>query len=437
MNQSSLELNNILTKDVKKTYGIFFTPQSIIQDFYPKVIKHLEKKEKYNFLEPSCGSCEFIDSLQKDAKFIDKNNYTFDAIEYNSTIFENISQITRSNVNYINADFLNYDITHQKKYDMIIGNPPYFVCGTKGTGSVPKHLKGVKKDKSDTYYTKSVGRIQIYVLFILHSLAKLKDNGVLGFILPKSILNSSYYMKTRKYIYENYELLDIIDYGQMEFEDTDQETIGLIIKNNKCDEKEENKFIFKLGTQIFFTAEKEKLASCYENSKRLCEMGFSVKTGPVVWNEHKDKVTNDNKCQLLLYNSNIEKNNILIKKFKNNEKGQYIDFKDKIEELPIIVCNRGNGNAKYKLNFAYIDETVLEELSVKNKIHIQDICVENHLNVIYYKKKDKTKEEIKVIMKNICEKLGDDEKIQLWSSIFLGNNGFSKTELEFYLPIPL
>ncbi len=433
MNSSSIELNSILTKDVKKKYGIFFTPQSIIQDFYLKVINYLDKKEKYDFLEPSCGSCEFIDALQKDDKF--KNNYTFDAIEYNSTIFKNISEITRNNVNYINADFLNYDIVHQKKYDMTIGNPPYFVCGTKGTESVPKHLKGVKKDKSDTYYD---GRIQIYVLFILHSLAKLKDNGILGFILPKSILNSSYYMKTRKYIHENYEILDIIDYGQMDFEDTDQETFGLIIKNsNTNSNQDDNKFVFKLDNQIFFTSEKEKLVSCYENSKRLCEMGFSVKTGSVVWNEHKDKVTNDNKCPLLLYNSNIEKNNIVIKKFKNNEKCQYIDFKDKIQELPIIVCNRGNGNAKYKLNFAYIDEIVLKEVSTKNKITIQDICVENHLNVIYYKKKDKTKEEIKVMMKNICEKLENNEKIQLWSSIFLGNNGLSKTELEFYMPIPL
>ena len=45
----------------------------------------------------------------------------------------------------------------------------------------------------------------------------LKENGILGFILPKSILNSSYYMKTRKYIYEKYELLEIIDYGNIKF----------------------------------------------------------------------------------------------------------------------------------------------------------------------------------------------------------------------------
>lgn len=445
MNHSSLDLNKVLTKNVKKEYGIFFTPQSIIQDFYPKVLSYLEKDTDYNFLEPSCGSCEFIDALQKSEQFMNKNNYHIDAIEYNSTIFENISKIKRINVSYINADFLNYDINHIKDYHMIIGNPPYFVCDTK---NVPQHFKGVKKDKSDTYYD---GRIQIYVLFILHSLAKLKKNGVLGFILPKSILNSGYYMKTRKYIYENYEILDIIDYGQMDFDDTDQETIGLIIKNNKIDNnmKEENKFIFKLniplnikvpkgvnkGDLIFFTTEKEELEKCYKDKKRLYEMGFSVKTGQIVWNDHKDKVTNDSKCTLLLYNSNIENNDIVIKNFKNNEKKQYIHFDEKIETLPIIVCNRGNGNSKYKLNCAYIDETVLENVSNKYNINIKNICVENHLNVIYYKKDNKSPEEIKNMMKVIYVKLCNDNNIKKWCSIFLGNNGFSKTELEFYLPV--
>ncbi len=81
MNNSTVELNKILPKSVKQEYGIFFTPQSIIQDFYPKVVSYLEKDNHYLFLEPSCGSCEFIDALQKNDQFLNKNNYTFDAIE--------------------------------------------------------------------------------------------------------------------------------------------------------------------------------------------------------------------------------------------------------------------------------------------------------------------------------------------------------------------
>ncbi len=419
MNSSSIELNNILTKDIKKKYGIFFSPLSIIDNFYTKMKSYLQINSNYDFLEPSCGSCEFVDKIQKDTQF--SNNYSIDAIELNDIIFENICQIKRNHVSYIHTDFLYYDILHTKKYDMIIGNPPYFVY----SDDLPQHLKG--KNKSETYYE---GRIQIYVLFILHSLEKLKENGILGFILPKSILNSSYYMKTRKYIYEKYELLEIIDYGNIKFDDTSQETIGIIIRNNQ-NTKSDEKYVFKIDKNIFFTTEKEKLEKYYKKSSTLDKLGFSVKTGPVVWNQHKDKVTNDSNHSLLLYNTNIEKNKIVLKNFKNNEKGQYIDFNENIETLPIIVINRGNGNSKYKLNISYIDETVLEELNVKS------VCVENHLNVIYYNRKDKSNDEIKCIMKKIYEKLENSKEIKEWCSIFLGNNGFSKTELQFYLPISL
>ncbi len=318
-------------------------------------------------------------------------------------------------------DFLNYDISHNKKYDMIIGNPPYFVYKTE---NLPEHLKG--KNKNEIYYE---GRIQIFVLFILHSLEKLKDNGILGFILPKSILNSSYYRKTRAYIYMNYELLEIIDYGKMTFDDTSQETVGIIIRKNILENRNmenSNKYIFEINKNIFFTTQKMKLEKLYEKSSTLDQLGFSVKTGNVVWNQHKDKVTNNSDKTLLLYNTNIQKNKIVIKKFNNNEKGQYIDFNENIQELPILVINRGNGNSKYKLNYAYIDEEVLEKIGIKN------ICVENHLNVIYYDKKDKTKDEIKYIMMKICEKLDNSEE---WCNVFLGNNGFSKTELQYYFPI--
>jgi hypothetical protein len=68
-------------------------------------------------------------------------------------------------------------------------------------------------------------------------------------------------MKTRKYIYENYEIVDIIDYGQMSFYDTDQETIGLIIRNNKMNIENmiKNEYIFTLDEDIFFYNTKERV----------------------------------------------------------------------------------------------------------------------------------------------------------------------------------
>ena len=191
----------------------------------------------------------------------------------------------------------------------------------------------------------------------------------------------------------------------------------------------------------------------YEGASTLAALGFHVKTGPVVWNQHKEKMRSSSddsaataphphthphthSYPILIYNTNISKDHKLtVKEFKNDEKKQYIALPEKSEiNLPIIVCNRGNGNSKYKLTCAYIDQEVLtKELSQSSTM----VCVENHLNVISYPKGEKSQEEITKMMKRVYEELTNSEKIAQWCDIFLGNNGFSKTELENYLPITL
>ena len=80
---------------------------------------------------------------------------------------------------------------------------------------------------------------------------------------------------------------------------------------------------------------------------------------------------------------------------------------------PTIVVNRGNGNSAYKLSYAYIDGRT-------------PYLVENHLNFIMCK----TEENAKRIMKSLT-----NEKTEQFVSMFLGNNGLSKTELETIFPI--
>lgn len=407
-------LNKVLTKDEKSAFGIFFTPPQIIHDFYKHINDYLIKdSDRLYILEPSCGSCEFIDAFDI---HIDRKK-SIDAIEFHPRIYKEISAIKRNDVSYIHGDFLEYDMKHTKKYDLIIGNPPYYVCDK---AKVPDHF--MKRENAHFE-----GRIQIFILFLLHALSKLKEDGILAFILPKSILNSAYYRKSRSYIYEHYEVLNVIDYGNTSFEDTAQETVGLIIRNRK---HKYNAHIFSFQNMIYFTYNKSALEACYTNSTTLYDMGFRVKTGRVVWNEHKSKLSNDSSDALLLYNTNIGKGTISIKDFKNDAKKQYIKFPEKVEKLPIIVCNRGNGNSKYVFNYAYIDEEIFTQLNIKSS----GVCVENHLNIIYY---DGTiTDEIRTKMKHICEKLGNTDHTKKWSSLFLGNNGCSKSELESLFPIP-
>ena len=403
----SLEITKLLPKNVKKEQGIYITPHVIID----KLIKStLQYASEHNLtintaLEPSCGTCEMINYLDNSMT----TPVTIDGVEFNSTIFDRIKHITFKNkVQLIQADFTRH-IT-DTRYDLIIGNPPYLVC---------------KKDNIPKEYEKYiVGRPNLFGVFILHSLHLLKPNGIMSFIIPKSFLNSSYYVKIRNYIKSCCKIVEIIDFeADNKFIDTDQATFGLILHKTTPDI--ECKYSMKIGDNYVFTPDAAQLREMFANSTTLEKLGLSVRTGQIVWNEHKEILTNDKTKTILLYNSNLTKDNeIKLMEFKNEEKHQYINLEDTNYEgttQPVIIVNRGNGNSAYKLNYAFIDDTTAEYV------------VENHLNVIY-SKTIRLKPELMALFQQVLNSF-KNERTQQFIKTFLGNNGLSKTELETIFPI--
>ena len=399
----TIKLTKSLSKDEKKTFGIFITPKIIIEKLVVRVMSYIESSKitVKRILEPSCGTCEIInycDSIYKDVEI--------DGIEYNDKIFNSIKDLKFTNncVKIINNDFMKYN--PEELYDLIIGNPPYFVCK--------------KTDIPSKYQEFCTGRPNIFGLFIIHSLSMLNHGGILAFIIPKSFLNSSYYAVIRNYIKKTCKIIDIIDFKENnDFIDTDQSTFGLIIqKNLTASECEECKFSIKINDNFIFASDCLQLKKLFEGSTTLEKMGLRVRTGNIVWNEHKEELTNDEDETLLIYNTNISKDNTLeIKKFKNEEKGQYIKKDGRID--PTLVVNRGNGNSAYKLNYTIIKTG--------------PYLIENHLNEIYSVNKLKKDELLKVY--NKITNSFKNPKTQQFIDLFLGNNGLSKTELESIFPI--
>ena len=158
---------------------------------------------------------------------------------------------------------------------------------------------------------------------------------------------------------------------------------------------------------------KQQIERLLIGSTSLKQLGITVKTGTIVWNQYKDDLTSDKTKRLLVYNSNIVNNKLELKEFNNDEKKQYININD-YQEGPIIVVNRGNGNTKYKFTYCYLD---------KNMKYV----IENHLNMIIG-----PEDKLKKVMKSF-----EDKRTKEFLSLFCGNNGLSKTEIETILPIYL
>jgi hypothetical protein len=382
-----------ISKDDKKAGGIFITPRSIIAALMDKL------PAANRILEPSAGTGEIANYAR-----IRYPNATIDAIEVNPTIYEAVAK-TSPPYNYLRADFTTW--SSAEPYDLIVGNPPYVVCGKD---AVP-----------EPYRAHMVGRPNLFGIFILHSLSMLKVGGILAFVVPASFLNAAYYAKIRNHMKATGTIISIEEYVDGGFMDTKQLTIGLVYR--KDTEQASPETIDTLlsdgcahslcfNGDFIFSANIAELRTLFQGATTLARLGVRVHTGTVVWNQRKPDLTHDKTKTLLIYNTNINtKNDVTITTFKNGEKKQYIDQDGKTD--PVIVVNRGNGNSAYKLSYALVDGR-------------SPYLVENHLNVI----------EAGAYAQQIMASLAN-EKTRQFVAIFLGNNGLSKTELETIFPIYL
>lgn len=377
----------------RKKLGQYFTPKSIRE----LLLSKLPKKDNADILDPACGSGEFLLSCKK--YFKNPILYGFDIDKK----LINIASKLVKNASIKNFDFLNIDI-NKKKYDYIIGNPPYFKL---------KLNEEIKKK----YFDIIKGRVNIFSLFIKTGLDLLKDGGYLAYVVPPSMNNGAYFSKLREYIIKNssLEYLHIID-GADNFHLANQKVMLIILK--KTNSKKSSKYIFKKNGITIFTEDKKFLNKAYKNTVSLKDIGYTVKTGNIIWNEHKEKLTNDkNNSTLLIWASNINNGKIIIGYTKG--KPQYIKniSNDLIIKSRVVVVNRITGSSK--------------EINIKAAIvNEKEFVCENHVNVIYMSKNANCN----YSLEDIFKALQDKTNIKVMRLIS-GNTQISKTELERLLPI--
>ena len=403
----TIDITASLSKAEKKADGIFITPRVIIKKLFDEIALFIDKTQlikPYKILEPSCGTCEIVNYC--DEQFSKPDIH---AIEKNSKLFTGISGLKfKHPVKLLNQDFLDYEPS--ALYNLIVTNPPYYVCK--------------KNDIPKKYHEYIHGRPNIFALFIIHSISMICPGGLLAFIVPISFLNSMYYYKTRNYIKDTCDILKIIDFNKdNKFIDTEQGTFGIILKRKtEVGVAVDCEFAMKISDNFVFTHDSLQLRTIFEGATTIAKMGLKVRTGSVVWNEHKSILTANDTSTKLIYNSNITKQNTIeMKHFKNAAKLQYINMDGRHQ--PILVVNRGNGNSKYQLKYALMESG--------------PYLIENHLNEIY----DPSGKSTLVDNGNdLYEKIINsfkNPKTQMFIDMYLGNNGLSKTELETIFPIYL
>ncbi len=377
----------------RKKLGQYFTPGFVRQH----LLNQLPKKKNARVLDPACGTGEFLLSANEYFKNVALTGWEIDfklvKLSQKLTPFADIKSL----------DALKQD--YDEKFDFVIGNPPYF--------------EFKPDDKIKEKFTDVIsGRANIFSMFIKLGLMLLKPNGYLAYVIPPSMNNGAYFSSLRNYIiqHSNIEYMNILHSPDI-FDQAQQTVMIMILK--KCSNKK--KYVFTKNDLTIFTLNPYKIKQAFRGKMTLKQLGFTVKTGRIVWNQHRQNLTFDKRNSVPLIRAhNITDNGLVLD--NNKTKPQYIKH-DNFDIGPAIVVNRVSGSpANLSLKAAVIK-------------HGMKFLGENHVNVIYPPdnlKKPTTKSI--TILNKIAKEISSPETINLMKLI-TGNTQISKTELENLMPI--
>jgi len=190
--------------------GAFYTPtplvRTIVQDSLWALdkVKPLSERTTLRILDPACGSAEFLREALRQLKI---RNYVGDIIITGWDISEIACEMSNFVLNYENntewkgkvkmkiekKDSLEYNWGNEIKYDIVLMNPPFIPFAKLGERKsiIKEQLNGLINRQPD-----------MAAVFWKKAAEVTADNGVLGLILPYSLIGAETYNKLRLHIKE-------------------------------------------------------------------------------------------------------------------------------------------------------------------------------------------------------------------------------------------
>ncbi len=377
----------------RKALGQYFTPRPLREHLLSK----LPGIAGATVLDPACGTGEFLLSAK---------DYFPSARLFGWEIDPELVRLTRQAVpsaTVRQTDSLSEDLNG--RFDFVIGNPPYFEF---------KPGPAVKERYRDVIS----GRTNIFAMFVKIGLQLLKPQGYLAYVIPPSMNNGAYFASLRGYIIQhaNIEYLSIEQSSSL-FDSAQQTVMIMVLKKsaNKGD------YVFEKNGVSIFSPDPAGLNRAFTGKTTLRDLGMSVRTGRIVWNQHRDRLTSRQKGAVPLIRShNITRAGVVLK--NSPGRPQFIRF-ESYDVGPAIVVNRVTGAAgKASLKAALIEPGFR-------------FLGENHVNVIFPPAGLGQKKASRLLRK-IVEQINSPATTDTMKLV-TGNTQISRTELECLLPLKL
>ena len=204
----------------RKAAGSYYTPTNVVRKLISDVISDMDSRisaEGRRFLDPCCGTGNFLIQLPNDIELSDIYAYDIDELSVQLARF-NMALARLAGGRYSNAyesirtiyehiehrDFLaesghnpkcdgdDGKLSDDQRYDIIIGNPPWgYTFDRKARALLRK-----------AYRTASGRGAESSDVFVERALGLLKDDGILAFVLPEALLDVRTHRVIREIIAE-------------------------------------------------------------------------------------------------------------------------------------------------------------------------------------------------------------------------------------------
>ena len=206
----------IKNASAEKLRGAYYTPPAIAS-----FILHwgINGDRDFDILEPSCGDGVFLEQMfQEQMAF-----HSITAVEYEEREAEKARSIGLHDSEVITADFHQFCLSTDRRFDLIVGNPPfiryqYYDEEQQALASMIFSKVGMKRSKLTN----------AWVTFVVGCSQLLKETGKMGFVIPSELLQVTYAQQLRQFLARNFNKINIISFENLVFEEIQQEVVLLL-----------------------------------------------------------------------------------------------------------------------------------------------------------------------------------------------------------------
>lgn len=213
---------------LRKARGAFFTPPPIAAFMAEWAVRQGSDV----VLEPSCGEAEFLQQAAERLSQLGTSKEDASGQLHGVELHEASARAAEQRLRKEGfaprvaiGDY--FDFEFSKKFDAVLGNPPYVRY---------QHFSGINRAKSlQAALAQGVrlsGLASSWAAFVLHSAAHLKPDGRLAFVLPAELMSVSYAKEIRAFLLRRFAKIRIVTFEERVFPGVLEDVVLLLAEGS-------------------------------------------------------------------------------------------------------------------------------------------------------------------------------------------------------------